>query len=173
MSSSRALAPGGLGRLQAFGNSARFLYDEDAFADVDGARKWLRAHEMAVPELTERELRRLVEVREGIRDHLDGRAAPVLNRYARTVFAAPQWTADGQPVLAAREPGGVPELIAQLLSALFFADATGEAARLKPCRAPECRWLFYDRSPGRTSVWCDMGSCGARHKMRSYRARKA
>jgi predicted RNA-binding Zn ribbon-like protein len=173
MAYSRTAAPGEVARLETFCNSARFLYDEDAFADVTSAGKWLREHEMAVPELTERDLRRLVQVREAIRDHLGGQSSPVLNRYARTVFTTPQWTPDGWPVLATRASGGVLGLIGQVLAVLFTADLTGETARLKPCRAPECRWLFYDRSPGRNSVWCSMEICGARHKMRNYRARQA
>ncbi|WP_373299583.1 CGNR zinc finger domain-containing protein [Amycolatopsis acidiphila] len=48
---------------------------------------------------------------------------------------------------------------------------TGRARRLKPCTAPGCRWLFYDRSPAGNSVWCNMDICGARHKMRAYRSR--
>ncbi|SFK83899.1 CGNR zinc finger domain-containing protein [Amycolatopsis sacchari] len=169
MSYSRPGAPGALALLETFCNSARFLYGEDAFADVPSAEKWLREHGMRVPALTERELRRLVEVREAIRDHLGGESPAVLNRHARAVFTAPQWTPGGTPVLAAKERGG---LVADLLSVLFLGDVTGETARLKPCRAPECRWVFYDRSPGRNSVWCSMDICGARHKMRGYRARR-
>jgi predicted RNA-binding Zn ribbon-like protein len=40
--------------------------------------------------------------------------------------------------------------------------------RLKAC--VECRWLFLDESRNRSRRWCSMNGCGARAKMRRYRA---
>ncbi|MGW5071390.1 CGNR zinc finger domain-containing protein, partial [Streptomyces cyaneofuscatus] len=59
-----------------------------------------------------------------------------------------------------------------VLEALLRDGLTGRhATRLKACAAPECRWVFYDRAPSSNGLWCDMDVCGARHKMRAYRAR--
>ncbi|MFD5642405.1 CGNR zinc finger domain-containing protein, partial [Streptomyces anulatus] len=49
--------------------------------------------------------------------------------------------------------------------------AGGPPPRPPPAAAPECRWVFYDRAPSSNGLWCDMDVCGARHKMRAYRAR--
>jgi predicted RNA-binding Zn ribbon-like protein len=58
---------------------------------------------------------------------------------------------------------------------LIAADAatSGTWERLKVCSADDCRWAFYDRSPGRTGCWCSMAVCGSRAKARAFRRRAA
>lgn len=175
---SRQQAPGDLGRLEAFCNSARFLYGEDAFADTVAATRWLREHEF-VPdgfELADDELGGLVGLRETVRGHLAGtdpaNIAVELNRLADALLAGPEWTGTGEPRIRVHARTAVDELSAELLTIVFTADVRGELARLKPCQAPECLWVFYDRSPRGNSIWCSMRICGARHKMRSYRTRE-
>src|SRR5262249_28188478 len=46
-----------------------------------------------------------------------------------------------------------------------------ELARIRRCGAPDCGWLFVDRSRNGKRRWCRMDGCGAREKMRRYRAR--
>ncbi|MDX3067990.1 CGNR zinc finger domain-containing protein, partial [Streptomyces sp. ND04-05B] len=43
--------------------------------------------------------------------------------------------------------------------------------RLKGCGAPDCHWAYFDRSPAGRGRWCSMQVCGARAKMRRYRAK--
>jgi predicted RNA-binding Zn ribbon-like protein len=45
----------------------------------------------------------------------------------------------------------------------------GRLDRLKACDG--CPWLFLDTSRNRSRRWCSMDDCGARVKMRRYRAR--
>lgn len=178
MAYSRQQAPGELARLEEFCNSARFLYDEDAFSTPEAAMAWLRERRFvgADFELTERGLDRLAELRETFRTHLAGtdfeRTGTTLNRLAGELIAAPAWTEYGEPYLRSRSAAPVDELRASLLGALFTADLRGELTRLKPCAAPQCRFIFYDRSPRANSIWCSMQICGARHKMRTYRNRE-
>jgi predicted RNA-binding Zn ribbon-like protein len=40
--------------------------------------------------------------------------------------------------------------------------------RLRRC--VDCRWIFLDQSRNRSRRWCRMNGCGARAKMRRYRA---
>lgn len=172
MASSRPAAPDELYLLQAFGNSARFLYDEDDLTRPREAVRWLIEHKLGPRDLTldEKELARLVRFRETLRDHLDGADVTAeLNEFAAAAVDGPRWSPDG-PELRPRGEGA-DDLIARLLDILFRAEVTGRLRRLKPCKAPECRWLFYDRSPAGNSVWCNMNLCGARHKMRAYRSR--
>lgn len=50
----------------------------------------------------------------------------------------------------------------------------GATVRVHECEAPDCTWLFVDRSRGGRRRWCDMSSCGNREKARRhYRRRKA
>ena len=62
--------------------------------------------------------------------------------------------------------------LGECLALVFIGGLTGELDRLKVCRNPDCRWVFYDRSPGQSSVWCSMDLCGARQETR-YRSRHA
>jgi predicted RNA-binding Zn ribbon-like protein len=51
---------------------------------------------------------------------------------------------------------------------LLRSDQLG---RLRRC--VDCRWLFLDQSRNRSRRWCRMSGCGARAKMRRYRATRA
>ncbi len=178
MAYTRPAAPGSLEPIEAFCNSARFLYGEDAFADLPSARAWLRGRgwSAAANALDEPGLRRLYRVREAIRDHIADPGAKdartVLNDHARAVLKAPQWAPSGEALIPVAAQEGIDTLIGALLSTLAVEELAGRRARLKVCRSPQCRWLYYDRSPGNNSVWCSMNICGARHKMRSYRGRR-
>jgi predicted RNA-binding Zn ribbon-like protein len=56
-----------------------------------------------------------------------------------------------------------------------FADflAAFEPGRLRHCDNPACTMVFYDRGKNNRRRWCSMAVCGNRHKVASYRARKA
>jgi predicted RNA-binding Zn ribbon-like protein len=43
-----------------------------------------------------------------------------------------------------------------------------DATRIRECGAPDCNWLFLDRSRGGRRRWCDMSTCGNRAKARRY-----
>jgi predicted RNA-binding Zn ribbon-like protein len=48
--------------------------------------------------------------------------------------------------------------------------ASDEAARIRVCDAPECGWLYVDRSRNGLRRWCQMETCGTRAKNeRRYR----
>jgi len=44
-----------------------------------------------------------------------------------------------------------------------------ELAKVGRCADDECGWLFLDTTRNRTRRWCDMRSCGNRHKVRRFR----
>ena len=75
---------------------------------------------------------------------------------------------------AARGPAGDPAPAARGRRAgdLATAAATGALARLKICHAPDCQFVYYDRSRSRTSRWCSTEICGNRMKTRRYRGRR-
>jgi predicted RNA-binding Zn ribbon-like protein len=60
----------------------------------------------------------------------------------------------------------------RLAADLATAAATGALARLKICGAPDCQFVYYDRSRSRTSRWCSTEVCGNRMKTRRYRVRR-
>jgi predicted RNA-binding Zn ribbon-like protein len=59
--------------------------------------------------------------------------------------------------------------IARSAADLLMSD---ERAQVRICAAGECDWLFVDRSRNRKRRWCDMKTCGNRHKARRFYARR-
>jgi predicted RNA-binding Zn ribbon-like protein len=79
--------------------------------------------------------------------------------------------ADGSATLSpADDPA---PLASRVAAAVAEALTAGTWLRLKACELPECHWAYYDRSPAGRGRWCTMSVCGARAKMRTYRARRA
>lgn len=70
------------------------------------------------------------------------------------------------------DASGWKEILAE--TAKSFADllSRGEMGRIKICRDPECRWVFYDQTKARTRCWCDDKTCGNRTRVRRARARQ-
>lgn len=56
-------------------------------------------------------------------------------------------------------------------TARSFAEVLtdGEISRIKVCRNPRCRWVFYDQTKARTRCWCDDKICGNRERVRRSR----
>ncbi|MYZ11667.1 hypothetical protein GT028_30555 [Streptomyces sp. SID2999] len=75
---------------------------------------------------------------------------------------------DGSAALA---PADTAPLLSRVAVAVAGALVEGTWQRLKACEAPTCHWAYYDRSPAGRSRWCSMQVCGARAKMRRYRAK--
>ena len=183
----RADAPGRLAVVESFCNSAVLLRGEDALATTGAATEWLRAARPGAGRVDARQRVRLVAVREAVRDFLDtdtdgpdtdtGTAGEgilaLLNAEAAATLAAPHWTPGRPARLRVRARSGAAAFLGEVLASLFTAELTGELTRLRPCRAADCRWVFYDRSRAGNGVWCSMQTCGARHKMRAYRRRRA
>lgn len=56
--------------------------------------------------------------------------------------------------------------------ALALVLASGEAARLRVCGAPDCSRVLVDSSRNRSRLYCDSGKCGNRMHSADYRARR-
>ncbi|HEY6422478.1 MAG TPA: CGNR zinc finger domain-containing protein [Pseudonocardiaceae bacterium] len=79
--------------------------------------------------------------------------------------------AQGRPSVRPRGDGVRAALSLVLIEAVF-AHATGRWQRLKMCLAPDCRWVFFDKSKPRTARWCETEICGNRIKKTNQRARR-
>lgn len=66
-----------------------------------------------------------------------------------------------------RPPAAILGPLTQSALSLFLG---GGLERLKQCPAPDCGWLFYDRSKNNSRRWCDMATCGNREKAQRFRA---
>ncbi|WP_202872703.1 CGNR zinc finger domain-containing protein [Kribbella soli] len=125
------------------------------------------------------DLAQVLTLREALRDVCQAHAGvdvpatslAVLDRLLADAPLALALSADGsamvRPVDGLR---GVPALVARLAADITAAVTAGTWPRLKACAADTCRWVYYDRSPAGRSRWCTMSLCGARNKMRRYRA---
>ncbi|AXG78196.1 CGNR zinc finger domain-containing protein [Streptomyces paludis] len=163
----RPPAPGGLALVQALVNSLNVETGVDSLESPDGR---------AAFGLAEAEVPAARELREALRTaclahagiHLPGR--PSTAELDRLLAEAPlRVTVDLAGAAAVRPLAAT--LTARVAEAIAAGAADGTWDRLKACEAEDCLWAFYDRSPAGRGRWCTMSVCGARAKMRAYRAR--
>ena len=177
------MAHGQLDLVEHFVNSLHMhegREDEEQFGSPEALHAWLAERELisAGEQVTEGDLRRALDVREGLRAlalanngvGLDAAAVARLDRAASRAGMRFQAT-DGSPRLEP-DAGGVDGALATLLGVVATAVAEGSWERFKACPRDCCQWAFYDKSKNRSARWCDMGSCGNVEKARAYRARK-
>ncbi|MGW0969075.1 CGNR zinc finger domain-containing protein [Streptomyces sp. NPDC002516] len=195
----RAPAPGGLALVQALVNTLDIESGADSLDTPEGlARLGLTADEAdGARELREslravclahaghpahRDVTPLGELlaRAPLRVTLDGpggaaRLVPAVEPPSSAPApAAPTPLADPAPPVALAPPVGPAAslpLAFRVAAAIAESLVEGTWPRLKACEAPTCHWAYYDRSPAGRGRWCSMSVCGARAKMRRYRAK--
>ena len=195
----RAPAPGSLGLVQALVNTLSVGFERDLLGTRETAAAWLTAAGLlpadpapaaepalsagpalsAESALSAAEHAALLELREAIRAvlaaHTSQAADPAAaNRLTRAlassrlaVIARP----DGGMSLASADHDPFSRALGAVAVAIAEAAVAGTWTRLKSCPGRLCGWAFYDRSAAARSRWCSMQLCGARAKMRTYRAR--
>ena len=172
----REAAPGRLRAVEDLCNTANRIRELDILGEPRSAQAWAKRYG-AGRRLGVADLEAVVAAREAIRaflsDRGDSGARANVNRLAAATFGAPAIGINGELTFPHDPDDVVATLVAPALRALLRDGLTGDGERLKACTAPDCRWIFFDRSRASNSRWCDMDVCGARHKMRRYRARKS
>lgn len=170
-------APGELELLRRFVNTKDIEAGTDELATLEGAVAWLRSigvRDVRTPRSAD--LDELVRLREALRDAVAHRGSPNGVRG----IAAVNGIAEQHPIVLRFEPGrapfashaaGIDGVVERLLTIAAIATIDGTWDRLKTCANGGCRWVFYDHSRNRSRTWCSMDVCGARAKMRTYRAR--
>ncbi|WP_427890013.1 CGNR zinc finger domain-containing protein [Kribbella sp. GL6] len=139
---------------------------------------WLAVSGLAVDSCTPAELAHARELRESI--HAAATAAALqeaLPRAALRVINTCSTQGQAAPILT---PAGDREwhlATATVEDALtvIAADAitiiSGERdGKLALCASPTCQAAFFDTSQSRTRRWCDMNTCGNRHKKARFNA---
>ena len=139
----------------------------------------MTAHGLAAEDasaIDEADRRRLVEVREALRELLLannlGEAPPAealaaLNEQSAEAAIVLRFGADGAALVT--RCGGVDSAIGRLLAIVYSSMGDRTWRRLKACPAADCQWAFYDHSRNRSGTWCEMGKCGNRAKARRFR----
>ncbi|WP_306186042.1 MULTISPECIES: CGNR zinc finger domain-containing protein [unclassified Streptomyces] len=166
--SERSPAPGGLALVESLVNTLDLETGGDALASPDGRARF---------GITEAELAGARELRESLRAALLAHAGhpphrevtPLGELLARAPLLVAVDARDGSARLA---PADALPLTSRVAAAVAEALVAGTWTRLKACEAVTCHWAYYDRSPAGRGRWCSMRVCGARAKMRRYRARE-
>ncbi|WP_428952870.1 CGNR zinc finger domain-containing protein [Streptomyces sp. cg35] len=164
----RAPAPGGLALVEALVNTLLDITTgEDALDTVEGRERFgiTAAGVDAARELRE-SLRAACLAHAGHPPHRT--VTPLSELLARAPLRVAVDDRDGSASLVPLDGAA---LVSRVASAIAEARADGTWPRLKACEAPDCHGVFYDRSPAGRGRWCDMRVCGARAKMRRYRAK--
>jgi predicted RNA-binding Zn ribbon-like protein len=74
----------------------------------------------------------------------------------------------------AEKSSGVARLLGRIVrSAVEVLTSSDDIQRVKRCASEKCCWLFIDRSRSRNRRWCEMRTCGSRHKAKAYYKRKS
>ncbi|MFF2215194.1 CGNR zinc finger domain-containing protein [Streptomyces antibioticus] len=167
--SERAPAPGGLALVQSLVNTLDLESGADALDTAEGRTRL---------GLTDDELPAARALRESLRATLLAHAGHPPHRAVTPLgdllAAAPlRVTVDAHDGSARLAPTDPDPLLSRVAAAVAEALVAGTWDRLKACEAPTCHWAYYDRSPAGRGRWCSMQVCGARAKMRRYRAREA
>ncbi|MEU0442870.1 CGNR zinc finger domain-containing protein [Streptomyces sp. NPDC006186] len=165
----RSPAPGGLALVESLVNTIDLESGADALDTAEGRARF---------GLTEPDVDAARELRESLRAALLAHAGHPPHRtvtpLAGLLAAAPLVVtvdpADGSAAIAPADEG---PLLSRVAAAVAEAVVAGTWMRLKACEADTCHWAYYDRSPAGRSRWCSMQVCGARAKMRRYRAKGA
>ncbi|MGA4965381.1 CGNR zinc finger domain-containing protein [Streptomyces pseudogriseolus] len=166
--SERAAPPGRLTLVQALVNTVDLAAGADALDTPEGRAPF---------GLTEDTVDDVRELRESLRATLLAHAGhpahrpvvPLGELLARAPLVVTVDPADGSAALA---PVDEAPLLSRVAAAVAEALTAGTWQRLKACESPDCHWAYYDRSPGGRGRWCSMQVCGARAKMRRYRAKR-
>ncbi|QJT02137.1 CGNR zinc finger domain-containing protein [Streptomyces asoensis] len=172
----RSAAPGSLALVESLVNTLDLESGADALDTAEGRARF------GLPENTDGagdaagELARARELRESLRAALLAHAGHPPHRevtpLGELLASAPLLVTidehDGSARLAA---AGAASLLSRTAAAVADALIAGTWTRLKACEAVTCHWAYYDRSPAGRGRWCSMQVCGARAKMRRYRAK--
>ncbi|MFD5747926.1 CGNR zinc finger domain-containing protein [Streptomyces sp. NPDC127033] len=164
----RPPAPGGLALVQSLVNSLDIETGADRLGTAEGRAAFgLAEHEVPAARALREALRTACLAHAGV--HPRGRSTAALDGL---LAEAPLRVAVDPAGGAALRPADAPDaLLSRVAAAIAEASADGTWHRLKACEAEDCQWAFYDRSPAGRGRWCSMSLCGARAKMRAYRAR--
>lgn len=170
-------APDGLDLIRRFCNTCNRESGADRFETVAGLERWLADQGLGDGQpADEADRRRLVEVREHLRDHALAHhgvpdaleTVPLDARLAEAPIALA--VDDGRLTVRPTGRTVASRTVAHLALAVLEAQRTGVWRRFKAC--PSCGWVFFDRSKNQSGRWCSMNACGGRAKVAAYRDRQ-
>ncbi|MFI7392228.1 MULTISPECIES: CGNR zinc finger domain-containing protein [Streptomyces] len=167
--SERSPAPGGLGLVETLVNTLDVETGADSLDTEEGrARLGLAQDDVPAARELRESLRATLLAHAGHPPHRT--VTPLGELLAAAPLVVTVDPADGSATLAPAREGS---LTARVAAAVAEALVAGTWSRFKACEAADCHWAYYDRSPAGRGRWCSMQVCGARAKMRRYRAKES
>lgn len=165
----RLPAPGGLALVEALVNTVDLESGRDALDSAEGRAPFgIGVQDLPDARALRESLRAACLAHAGHPPH--GAVTPLGELLARAPLYVAVDARDGSARLA---PVDAEPLLSRVAEAVAQALTEGTWQRLKACELPDCHWAYYDRSPAGRGRWCSMSVCGARAKMRRYRAKGA
>jgi predicted RNA-binding Zn ribbon-like protein len=174
-------APQPLYLVQRFVNSVDLESGEDELTSPEALSGWFAERGLMDPRdpVTAADLRRAIDVREGLRAvllqnnglRLDEERVERLDRAVGRAAVRVRFAPGRDPELVT-DANGLDGAIARLMAIVAAAVEHGRWERLKACPREECEWAFFDRSKNRSGRWCSMEACGNISKAKAFRERR-
>lgn len=172
--------PGSAAQLiRSFANTVDLEERSDELSTPERLGAWFASARLIerVSDVTEQELRAVLDLRTGIREALDADCAPSAHQLsvADAVLAGLPVRISLAPATVVPDPrlSVVDRALVRLGAAWLELVLTGQDQRLKRCAEHTCGWVFWDTSKNRSRRWCSMKVCGNRAKARRYAARRS
>jgi predicted RNA-binding Zn ribbon-like protein len=167
--------------IRDFVNTAELDEQIEELGSPGALAEWCEARGLTrdVVEAGPADLRRALELREALRELLLANtgveldlvpAFEVLDRTARRARIELCFEECAGALVPASS--GITAALGRIVIGVHGAMADGSWARLKACRADDCRWAFIDHAKNHSRAWCSMRSCGNREKARAFRERQ-
>jgi predicted RNA-binding Zn ribbon-like protein len=140
---------------------------------------WLAVNGLAVDSCTPAQLDLARELRESIhaaataaanQEALPDPAVDVINSFSVGGRAVATLTPDGTRRWQLGPASRVEDALSVIAADAVAVLAGERDGKLALCASPTCRAAFFDTSQSRTRKWCDMGTCGNRHKKARFNA---
>ncbi|SEE22093.1 CGNR zinc finger domain-containing protein [Ruania alba] len=142
---------------------------------------WLAVNGLAVESCTTAQLARARELREAIHaaataaaidDELPASAVRVINDCSAQGLAAAILTPERNRQWRLSSTSAVEDALSVIAADAISIIAGERDGRLALCSSPTCQAAFFDTSRSRTRRWCDMNTCGNRHKKARFNANR-
>lgn len=175
-------APGDLGVVQAFANTAVGKDGGEMLDGPEALRDWLAERGLLAADaaVAQADFDRTVAVRKRLRllitaNNRGRKPGPkLLELLDRDAARAPfclRFAPDADNLFGAPSDD-LAGALGRLFGHLAVARIDGTWPRLKLCANPDCGLAYYDRSRNRAARWCSMRRCGNRIKAREARDRE-
>lgn len=172
-------APGALEALRTLLNSRSIAHGSREWVDelarvATSVEAWSEEFGSSLPMPPGRDLAALAELRDDLRGQLGAGPVPDVGSWLERHLVVAVLDAETRSV---RHRPAEPGCLSVLLAIVVEAVVEDRWKRLRAC--PDCRRVFYDRSPNLSRVWCGMyaegdagRACGTNAKVAAFRQRK-